>query len=57
MRPDGRFFQVEDDFRYHFSRDRDSIIHSGSFRKLEYKTQVFLNHEGDFFRTRLTHSL
>ena len=57
MKPDQRFFRVEDDFRSPYSRDRDRIIHSGSFRKLEYKTQVFLNHEGDFFRTRLTHSI
>lgn len=57
MRPNERFFNVSDDFRSDYSRDRDRIIHSGSFRKLEYKTQVFLNHEGDFFRTRLTHSL
>lgn len=57
MRPEQRFYGIENDFRSPFARDRDRIIHSGSFRKLEYKTQVFLNQEGDFFRTRLTHSL
>ncbi len=57
MRPDQRFFTVSDDFRSPYARDRDRIIHSGSFRHLEYKTQVFLNSQGDFFRTRLTHSI
>ena len=57
MKPYDRFHDISDDFRSPYARDRDRIIHSGSFRRLEYKTQVFLNQEGDFFRTRLTHSI
>ena len=57
MKASDRFYEIDKDFRNPYARDRDRIIHSGSFRKLEYKTQVFLNQEGDFFRTRLTHSI
>src|ERR1700739_2555044 len=47
--------EPEAETRSPWQRDRDRIIHSSAFRKLQYKTQVFVNHEGDFYRTRLTH--
>ncbi len=52
-----RFPDQSPAYRSEFQRDRDRIVHSTAFRRLEYKTQVFVNHEGDLFRTRLTHSL
>ena len=52
-----RFSEAESETRSPFQRDRDRIIHSEAFRRLKYKTQVFVYHDGDNFRTRLTHSL
>lgn len=49
--------EAEHPYRSCYQRDRDRIIHSAAFRRLEYKTQVFVNHEGDYYRTRLTHSI
>ena len=54
----GRLFAEEESaFRTPFQRDRDRIIHASAFRRLKHKTQVFIEHEGDYFRTRLTHSI
>src|SRR5256885_1619143 len=52
-----RHAEPEHPLRMVFQRDRDRIIHSTAFRRLEYKTQVFVNHEGDYYRTRLTHTI
>ncbi len=54
----GRVYKEEEHaYRSCYQRDRDRIIHCAAFRRLEYKTQVFVNHEGDYYRTRLTHSI
>lgn len=52
-----RYQEPPSSYRNHFARDRDRIIHSNAFKRLQYKTQVFINHEGDHFRNRLTHSI
>jgi dGTPase len=54
----GRCYPEEEpEYRTTYKRDRDRILHTTAFRRLEYKTQVFINYEGDYYRTRLTHSL
>jgi dGTPase len=58
VNPRGRLYAEEEStFRSPFQRDRDRIIHASAFRRLKHKTQVFIEHEGDYFRTRLTHSI
>ena len=52
-----RWPEASESFRTAYQRDRDRVIHSSAFRRLQYKTQVFINHEGDHYRTRLTHTL
>ena len=54
----GRVYkEPEHPYRSCYQRDRDRVVHSAAFRRLEYKTQVFVNHEGDYYRTRLTHTI
>ena len=54
----GRVYkEPEHEYRSVYQRDKERVIHSTAFRRLEYKTQVFVNHEGDYYRTRLTHTL
>ena len=54
----GRYYpEDEPEYRTIYQRDRDRILHTTAFRRLEYKTQVFINYEGDYYRTRLTHTL